>query len=35
MGFNIEFEVLESKELEPFYGDHLGLVAQMFVDDEE
>lgn len=34
-GFDIEFEVLERKELEPFHEDHLGLVAQMFVDDEE
>jgi fibrillarin-like pre-rRNA processing protein len=34
-GFDIEFEVLERKELEPFHDDHLGLVAQMFVDDEE
>ena len=33
-GFDIEFEVLERKELEPFHEDHLGLVAQMFVDDE-
>jgi fibrillarin-like pre-rRNA processing protein len=34
-GFDIEFEVLERKELDPFHEDHLGLVAQMFVDDEE
>ncbi|SDF44471.1 rRNA 2'-O-methyltransferase fibrillarin [Methanolobus vulcani] len=34
-GFDIEFEVLERKELEPFHEDHLGLVAKMFVDDEE
>jgi fibrillarin-like pre-rRNA processing protein len=34
-GFDIEFEVLERKELDPFHEDHLGLVAKMFVDDEE
>jgi fibrillarin-like pre-rRNA processing protein len=34
-GFDIEFEVLERKELEPFHEDHLGLVAQTFVDDED
>ncbi|WP_321429654.1 fibrillarin-like rRNA/tRNA 2'-O-methyltransferase [uncultured Methanolobus sp.] len=34
-GFDIEFEVLERKELDPFHEDHLGLVAQMFVDDGE
>jgi fibrillarin-like pre-rRNA processing protein len=34
-GFDIEFEVLERKELDPFHEDHLGLVAQMFVDDDE
>jgi fibrillarin-like pre-rRNA processing protein len=34
-GFDIEFEVLERKELEPFHEDHLGLVAKMFVDDDE
>jgi fibrillarin-like pre-rRNA processing protein len=34
-GFDIEFEVLERKELEPFHEDHLGLVAKMFVDDGE
>lgn len=33
-GFDIEFEVLERKELDPFHEDHLGLVAQMFVDDD-
>ncbi len=33
-GFDIEFEVLERKELAPFHEDHLGLVAQMFVDVE-
>lgn len=34
-GFDIEFEVLERKELDPFHEDHLGLVAQTFVDDED
>nr|WP_321496801.1 fibrillarin-like rRNA/tRNA 2'-O-methyltransferase [uncultured Methanolobus sp.] len=34
-GFDIEFEVLERKELDPFHEDHLGLVAKMFMDDEE
>jgi fibrillarin-like pre-rRNA processing protein len=33
--FDIEFEVLQRKELDPFHEDHLGLVARMFVDDEE
>ncbi len=33
--FYIEFEVLQRKELDPFHEDHLGLVARMFVDDEE
>ncbi|MDI3484900.1 MAG: fibrillarin-like pre-rRNA processing protein [Methanolobus sp.] len=34
-GFDIEFEVLERKELDPFHEDHLGVVGKMFVDDEE
>lgn len=34
-GFDIEFEVLERKDLDPFHEDHLGLVAKMFVDDED
>ncbi len=34
-GFDIEFEVLERKELDPFHEDHLGLVAQIFVDEED
>lgn len=34
-GFDVEFEVLQRKELEPFHEDHLGLIAKMFVDDEE
>lgn len=34
-GFDVEFEVLQRKELGPFHEDHLGLVAQMFVDDGE
>ncbi|MBN2110944.1 MAG: fibrillarin-like rRNA/tRNA 2'-O-methyltransferase [Methanosarcinaceae archaeon] len=34
-GFDVEFEVLERKELEPFHEDHLGVVARMFVDDED
>jgi fibrillarin-like pre-rRNA processing protein len=33
-GFDIEFEVLQRKELDPFHEDHLGLVARMFVDEE-
>jgi len=33
-GFDVEFEVLQRKELGPFHEDHLGLVARMFVDDE-
>jgi fibrillarin-like pre-rRNA processing protein len=32
--FDIEFEVLQRKELDPFHEDHLGLVARMFVDEE-
>lgn len=34
-GFGVEFEVLQRKELDPFHEDHLGLVARMFVEDEE
>lgn len=34
-GFDVEFEVLQRKELGPFHEDHLGLVARMFVDYEE
>ena len=33
-GFDVEFEVLQRKELDPFHEDHLGLVARMFVDEE-
>ncbi|WP_406660172.1 fibrillarin-like rRNA/tRNA 2'-O-methyltransferase [Methanolobus sp. ZRKC3] len=34
-GFDVEFEVLQRKELDPFHEDHLGLIAKMFVDEEE
>ena len=34
-GFDVEFEMLQRKELDPFHEDHLGLVARMFVDEEE
>ncbi|MCQ6962493.1 fibrillarin-like rRNA/tRNA 2'-O-methyltransferase [Methanolobus chelungpuianus] len=34
-GFDVEFEVLQRKELEPFHEDHLGVLARMFVDHEE
>jgi len=33
-GFDVEFEVLQRKELEPFHEDHLGLIAKMFVDED-
>jgi fibrillarin-like pre-rRNA processing protein len=32
--FDVEFEILQRKELEPFHEDHLGLVARMFVDED-
>ncbi|WP_407355335.1 fibrillarin-like rRNA/tRNA 2'-O-methyltransferase [Methanolobus sp. WCC5] len=34
-GFDIEFEVLERKELDPFHEDHLGVLARIFLEDEE
>lgn len=33
--FNIEFEILERKELDPFHIDHLGLQARIYVDEEK
>ena len=33
--FGVEFEVLQRKELDPFHEDHLGVLARMFVDEEE
>ncbi|MDG6243118.1 MAG: fibrillarin-like rRNA/tRNA 2'-O-methyltransferase [Methanolobus sp.] len=34
-GFDIELEVLERKELDPFHEDHLGVLARLFVEDEQ
>jgi fibrillarin-like pre-rRNA processing protein len=34
-GFRMVFEVLQRKELDPFHENPLGLVARMFVDEEE
>jgi len=33
--FDVEFEVLQRKELDPFHEDHLGVLARMFVEDED
>ncbi|MGB3907275.1 MAG: fibrillarin-like rRNA/tRNA 2'-O-methyltransferase, partial [Methanomethylovorans sp.] len=33
--FGVEFEVLQRKELDPFHEDHLGVLARMFVEDED
>ena len=33
-GFDVEFEILQRKELDPFHEDHLGLIAKMFVDED-
>lgn len=34
-GFGVDMEVLQRKELDPFHEDHLGVLARMFVDEDQ
>lgn len=34
-GFEVDMEVLQRKELDPFHEDHLGVLARMFVDEDQ